>query len=349
METRASAMRDLGLILVGFGRLARALVDLLVERPLPAPGGRRLRLRIYGLASGHHGCFADPRGWEPGELSAAVAQGGWPPAAGRVRSSYELIRTTAAQIMVETSPLNPFGGEPAVSHVRQALQRGLHVVTANKGPAACAYAELSALAAAQRRAFLFEAAVLGGAPLFRLARYGLHGAAVHGLRGLLNSTTSYLLDRIEEGGELAAALAEAQRRGLAETDPDHDLDGLDAATKLAVLVNVLLGGDLRPAEIPRRGIRELSAESVRAAKAEGRPLRLVARARREGGAIVASVAPEPLEHDDPLVGAGPRGNAVILETDLLEEFGVVQPRPSLRSTAFGLYSDLLELVGSRGG
>jgi len=333
--------------LVGFGRVAKALVELLESRPLSDSQGRAVRLEVIGIATGAHGCWAIPKGLDLGELAQRSAAQepleSWLPGE-RVRGTYELLRSVAGDVMVENSPLNPFGGEPAVSHVRQALRQDLHVITANKGPAACAFRELRALAEERGRAFLFESAVLGGTPVFRLVRAALPGARLVGVRGLLNSTTSYLLARIESGLSFAAALAEAQQRGIAEADPEHDVEGLDAATKLAVLVNALLDGDVRPAEVERRGISGLAVEDVRESAAAGQPIRLVASAQRREGTLRCKVAPEALSANDPLSGAGARGNALLLETDVLGTIGIVQPEPGLERTAYGLYADLAEVV-----
>lgn len=332
---------------IGFGRVAKALVNLAAARPIVNQHGREIRLEAVGVATASHGSWALPRGLAVPELSRRTKEASHlegPLPGERVRGAYELLRSVPADLMVETSPLNPFGGEPAVSHVRQALQQGMHVVTANKGPAACAYRELRALAEQRKRAFLFEATVLGGTPVFRLVRAALPGARLLGVRGLLNSTSSYLLARMEAGLTFEQALQEAQARGIAESDPEQDIEGLDAATKLAVLVNVLLEGDLRPAEVARRGISHITPQKVRDARAKGEQIRLVAWARRQDGGLISGVGPERLAPSDPLVCAGERPNVLILETDVLGSIGVFQPEPGLDRTAYGLYADLVEVA-----
>jgi homoserine dehydrogenase len=149
---------------------------------------------------------------------------------------------------------------------------------------------------------------------------------------------------MEAGLSCAAALAEAQARGIAEADPEQAVEGLDAATKLAVLVNALMDGDLRPAEVERRGMARIGAAELAAARSGGGQIRLVAWAKRQDGGVSAGVGPELLPAGDPLSGAGTRGNALQLETDLLGTLAIIQPEPGLEKTAYGLYADLAEVL-----
>jgi homoserine dehydrogenase len=233
--------------------------------------------------------------------------------------------------------------------VRAALRRGLHAVTANKGPVAFSYPSLKRLAQRQGRQFLHESAVMDGAPIFNLVARCLPGARVLGFRGTLNSTTSLVLDRVERGLGAAAAVREAQALGIVEADPGHDLDGWDAAVKGCALAAVLMDARVPLAKVRRRGIRGLAAGAVRAAARAGFHYRLVTRAERAGGRVRVSVGPEKLPTGDVLCGAG-SDSALVLETDLMGELAVVERGGTVEQTAYGVLSDLIAIAGlSRGG
>src|SRR3989449_5677428 len=182
---------------------------------------------------------------------------------------------------------------------------GAHAITANKGPIVHAYDELRSLAAAKGRRFLFEATVMDGAPIFSLFKDSLPAVYLRGFRGILNSTTNVILSRMEEGLDFKEALRKAQEIGVAETDPSHDIDGWDAAVKVAALVTVLMGVPIRLDQIKREGIGGLTGEVVRAACAAGKPYKLGCCVPRTGEGVGGRVGPGQVAFCEPLgCGAG---------------------------------------------
>jgi len=331
---------------VGFGSVGRRFAERLAgpyARVLRSAG---VKPRITGIATARHGSAVDARGLPIGRCLAAVRAGRSLGAFHRgapVGSGMDFIRRVPADVLVEATPLDPRRGQPAVDHVRAALRRGLHVVTANKGPLAFAYRSLKRLAERRARRFLFESAVMDGAPVFNMVERCLPGARVIGFRGTLNSTTSLVIDRMEQGATASAAVREAQSMGIAEADPSHDLDGWDAAVKGCALARVLMGASVPIARVHRRGIRGLSAAAVRAAAREGRHFRLVTRAERVRGGVRVSVVPESLPASDPLCGAG-SDSALVLETDLAGEIAVLERGGTVEQTAYGLLADLVTVA-----
>jgi homoserine dehydrogenase len=346
----ARTPRPLRLALVGFGHVGRRFAEL-----LGGPYGRILRragleVRVTAIATARHGLAIDPRGLP---LRRALGLAG----AGRslgplhrgapVASTRALLGAAPYDVLVELSPLEPLTGEPATAHVAAALRRGRHVVTANKGPVAHAARRLAALARRHGVRFLHEGAVMDGFPVFNLAARCLRGATVRGFRGVLNSTTTRILTRMETGVPFDVALAEAQAAGVAEADPANDLDGWDAAVKACALANALMGASLRPADVERVGVREISAAAVAAAAQEAKRWRLVARAWREGRQVTARVAPEELPLGDLLASSGADG-VLVLDTDLMGEVGLWEGAGGVDQTAYAVLSDLLELAGATG-
>jgi len=340
---------ELTLVLIGFGNVARRFVKLLGET------ADRLDFtwRIAGISTRHHGSVVDLAGIDTRRAMTTVegrqSLDRLDPAP-RERSGIDVIRQVADAladdaaegrvICIETTVLDIDRGEPAVSHVRAALEGQLHVVTANKGPAAFAFHELEALAEAVDRIFFFEGAVMDGVPVFNLVRETMPAITIEGFRGVINTTCNFILSELERGSDFDTALAEMQARGIAEADPTLDIDGWDAAAKTAALVNVLMGSVITPHHVQRTGIRDVTGLDARDAISRNKRIRLVASASRQGGKVKARVEPEMLDEQDPLAGLVDLNNALYLTTDLLGEVGIVQRGGSLTQTAYALLSDV---------
>jgi homoserine dehydrogenase len=338
--------REIRVALVGFGNVGRRFAERLrgpYARALEAEGAR---VRVTGIATARHGVAIDQRGIDLGRALRLVARGHSLEVrhrGSRVRDVRAFIARVPADVLVEITTLEPKTGQPATSHVQQALERGMHVVTANKGPVAFAGRRLKALAARKSRLFLHEGAVMDGTPVFNLAERCLAGARILSFRGTLNSTTNLVLSRMEEGLTAAAGVREAQALGIAEADPANDLEGWDAAVKGCALANGLMGASVRPPQVRRRGITGLTGLDVRRALQAGTRLRLVVRGLRLGRRVRVSVGPERVAFGDPLSGSGPDA-ALVLETDLMGEIGVFERGATVDQTAYALLSDLLETV-----
>jgi homoserine dehydrogenase len=249
-----------------------------------------------------------------------------------------------ADVLFEATSLSPRDGQPAIDHIRAALEMGAHAITANKGPIVHAYEELSSLAAVKGRRFLFESTVMDGVPIFALFRDNLPVVHLQGFRGILNSTTNVILSGMEEGLSFDQSLARAQQIGVAETDPSNDVEGWDAAVKVAALVRVLMGVPIRLEGIAREGIGKLSGEAVRAARTEGQPYKLVCRAQRTHRGVKASVRPEQVPLSDPLAWVAGTSSIVYFETDVFPGLAITEHNPGLEATAYGMLADLVRAV-----
>jgi homoserine dehydrogenase len=316
------------LLLVGYGNVARRFVDLLNEQSA-------VRARIVGIATRRHGCTLGRRTVTPPSTLHFIRD---------AVNAHAAAAKAGRLVVVETTTLDIERGEPATSHVLAALAGGAHVITANKGPAAFAYRRLARAAEKAKRRFLFEGAVMDGVPIFNLVRRTLPAVEILGFRGVVNSTTNFIITALEQGQRFDDALAEMQGRGIAEADASLDVDGWDAAAKAAALANVLLGASITPRQVERRGIGPDTGLQAREARAAGRRLKLVARAERIGRRVRASVSTEELPGDDLLAGVEGQQNALILRTDLLEEIAIVQRGGSLTQTAYALLSDLVAIA-----
>jgi homoserine dehydrogenase len=224
------------------------------------------------------------------------------------------------------------------------LARGLHVVTANKGPIAHAYAALHEEAARRNLLFRFEATVMDGAPVFNQIRNNLPGVKVLGFTGVLNSTSKIVIEAMEAGGTFEDGLDAARRLGIAEADASYDVEGWDAAAKTAALANVLMDARTNPQAIATRGITRLTPERLRGLNRTGKTVRLVSRARRIDRRLSLRVRGEVLDKTDVLASVHGTSNLLLLHTDLMGTVGTVSLSPGVDQTAYGVFTDLVEVL-----
>ena len=262
----------------------------------------------------------------------------------RCGSVDEFLDRARPNIVVEITTLNPATGEPATSHIRAAFARSMHVVTANKGPIAHAYAALIEEARRAGVEFRFESIVMDGAPVFNLVRNNLPGCKIRGFTGVLNSTTNVVIQALESGRTLAEGIEEAQRIGVAEADASYDIDGWDAAAKAAALANVLMDARMTPLDVDRRGIGRLTPEKLAELKGQGKRVRLVARARMVKDAVKLRVRAEVLDDTDILASVRGTSNILVLDTDLMGKVGTVELSPGVEQTAYGVFSDVIDIA-----
>lgn len=334
-------MKTYHLALLGFGNVGRALARLLLDKAAEVRQRYGVDYRVTGLAARRLGWLADPAGLDvPAALDGRAAGTPWDQG-----SLPAWLKAARADVLFENTSMNPQTGQPAIDYLKAGLAHGAHVITANKGPVVHAHAELSALAQARGLRFLHEAAVMGGTPIFSLFREALPGAQLRGFRGILNSTTNLILSEMEAGLSFEAAVRKAQQLGIAETDPSADVDGWDAAVKVSALATVLMGTPVKPQDVAPTGIRALTGEQVRAARAAGRPFKLVCQAARAAdGRVTASVGPAQVPADDPLAGVNGPDSIVTFELDTIYGLTISEQRPDAATTAYGPFADFLSIA-----
>jgi homoserine dehydrogenase len=316
--------------LIGFGNVGRALARLLRAKRRDFP------IRVTGIHTLRHGTAIDRTGLPE-----------TPTFGPRANSVEEFLQAACADVAVELTTLNPADGEPAISHIRAAFARGMHVVTANKGPIAHAYAELRDEAARAGVVFRFESAVMDGAPVFNLWRQTMPGVKVLGFTGVLNSTSKVVIETMERGGSFEDGLARAREMGVTEADGAYDVEGWDSAAKTAALANVLMDARTTPQEVSTRGITRLTPERMQEMAREGKTVRLVSRGARTTSGVTLRVRAVVLERSDILACTPGTSNLILFHTDLMGTFGTVSIEPGVEQTAYGVFSDLVSLIEER--
>jgi len=333
--------------LLGFGNVGQSLAILLKGKQAELKSKYDLTYSFTGIATGRHGAALNPGGLDIEHALELVKNGDSLDQLSMRESpsdGIDFIKQCSADVLFENTPVNYETGQPAVDHLTQALEQGMHAITANKGPVVHAYQQLTKLANEKQRKFFFESTVMDGAPIFSLFRSSLPGANLHSFKGILNSTTNLILGRMETGESFEAAVAYAQEIGIAETDPSGDVDGWDAAVKVAALVTVLMGIPLKPAEVDRKGIRGIQPQDIQGAKDQGLRWKLACSAVRDGDQVRASVAPEMVLPDSPLYQVNGTTSIVKFETDVLGSLSIIESDPGPHTTAYGLLADFLNAV-----
>ena len=339
--------------MVGLGTVGQWLLRALES------GGERLACRhgvgftVVGVANARDGFVYDPEGLDLSALLGLLASGGsileqpgvrcWP-------TAREGLRDSEADVLVEVTG-SPVDGEPGFGHMQAALERGMHVVTSNKWPVALHGVELAELARRGGVAFRAESTVMSGTPVLAPLVEGLAGTRPVGLRGILNATSNFILSAMANGRSYEDALTEAEAAGLAERGVEADIDGSDAMAKTMILAGLVFGRQLRPDQVVRRGIAEVTRAQIDEALADGRSIRHVATlefAQPDGaGDVTARVEPMPLPHTDPLAAIGGTTNAVVCRTAPLGDVTIIGPGAGLELAGQGVLSDLIAVARAR--
>jgi homoserine dehydrogenase len=262
-----------------------------------------------------------------------------------------LLTTDAADILNDPQVemvIEAIGSEePAYGYLREALTAGKFVVTANKEVMAKHGGELLALAREHNVDLLYEASVGGGIPIIAPLKRDLLANDIVGVTAIINGTTNYILTAMREGGgSFGEALAEAQRLGYAEPDPTNDVEGIDAAYKLAILATLAFHVDARPEDVHREGISTLTPEDFAYARELGYAIKLLAIARKDGAQVQLRVHPALVPEHELLASVGGALNAVQIEGDLMSRVLFQGPGAGSLPTTSSVVADALDAAVS---
>jgi homoserine dehydrogenase len=336
--------RPIDLILVGLGNVHRQFLHLLDTRRPTLAKRYGLELRVVGAVDSQ-GAVAAPDGIAPSALlahklaggSAAELPGGRPG-----HTAIDLIPQLPANALLEATPVNLRDAQPALATVLAALAQGMDVVLANKAPLALAYQAVMATARSGNARLAFSATVCGGLPVVNIGQRDLVAAQIHRVEGIFNSTSNYILTQMAAGNSYQEALAEAQRRGIAETDPTLDVDGWDTANKLTIVANAVLGCPTTIRDVhPILGIRDLPPAGQSSFPEVVRLLGVAA--RRPDGGYDLSVQPVRLPPDHQLAHVDGWQMGVVYQSDLYETLFIAVDERDPTATAAAMLRDVVNL------
>jgi homoserine dehydrogenase len=335
------------LCIIGFGNAAKAFCQILNDKADEIEKTYGYKVIVTAIAGRSKGSMIDASGIALEKMLASIQKTGKLSAREEDLidcQTNELIEGCNADVMIELSTLSITDGQPAIRHIEKAFVRGLHVITANKGPIAWDFERLSTMADKLKRIFLYETIVMDGTPIFNLVRETLPGCKVLSFKGILNSTTNFILEEMERGATYDDAVKEAQRRGFAEADPSLDVDGWDAAAKTTAIANVILKAKLKPTDIDRTGIGGITIEEIKEAGLKNKKIKLLCEGYMENGKAIGKVHPVLVDRNDIFSHIDATSSALSITTDMMGEIYIIEKDPEIEQTAYGIYSDLLTLL-----
>ncbi len=344
-------MKHLRLSIVGFGVVGQGLAELLSTKQELLQQQYDLHVTLVSVANARHGFIYKEDGLDiPLLLNLAAAREPITrhPDVQHWEHALEGLQATQADMLAEATGTNLRDAEPGMSHIRAALTKGMHVITANKGPAALGAKDLQLLAHQHNVQLRMESTVMAGTPVLSTLQQGLAGSRIRAIRGILNGTTNYILTAMAAGRDYTEVLKEAQAQGYAEADPTADVEGYDAVAKVLILAFLAFGHSIKPDQVVRQGITTITKEHMQRATDNNARIKLIAslQATHELGdtPLDARVEPVELPLSDPLARVDGAMNAITLETDTLSSVTIIGPGAGRLETGQGLLSDLIAIA-----
>lgn len=338
---------DFRLAFAGFGVVGQGLCEILIEKEQMLRERYGLNWKVVAISDLKLGSIADGEGIDVRRVLEVLEKGGRIDEIEALDKGWDvltMIERTDANVLLEVTYTDVKTGEPAMSHVKAAFEKGMHVVSTNKGPVVKALKELRELAASKGVWYGVEGVVMSGTPVINLAEFTLAGNRISEVRGIVNGTTNYILTMMEEGMSYKDALDKAQQLGYAEADPTGDVEGWDALGKVVILSSVLFGVALAWEDVDREGITGITPEDIQEARNRDMKWKLIASTKLlPDGSVKASVKPECLPSSDPLAGISGATNALTYITDELGPVTIIGPGAGKRETGFSLLIELINI------
>jgi homoserine dehydrogenase len=329
----------LRIILCGFGVVGQSLVKLFDSRAEDLYAKYGLKPRVVGVFDSK-GSAVDSAGLNLNKLIETKKKFGTVKNYADTKNSMsgaEMLKNVEADVLIETTASNYKDAEPGMTHITSAMKKGIHVISVNKGPLALAFPSLMELAIYNRVMFKFSGTVGGGTPILDYAKNSLSGERITSFAGILNGTTNYILSNMTTGLSFDDALKDAKNKGYVEADESLDLDGLDAAAKLVILANWVMGMKVTMPDINCTGIRKVTTENIKKAEKNNCSLKLIASCNKE-----LIVSPKEISNDDPLCVNGTL-NAIAFTSEHSGTQTIIGKGAGGMETASSILRDLLDI------
>ncbi len=340
---------NIKIAILGFGNVGRSFAKLLTEKQEEILNKFNLTVSVVAISTRSKGCLVNENGIDLNDALNELEKFNH---FDRNRNDYkeissiEVAENVDYDILFELTPLQIFSGQPAIDHIKAALNRQKHAVSANKGPIAWAFESLRDLAEKNKVLFYYETTVMDGTPVFNLVDETLKFCQVREVKGILNSTTNFVLEEIAKGKPYDEVIKEGKKRGFVEEDPSMDIEGWDAAAKTAALLNVLMGANITPYDVDRKGIEDITYEQIKEAENRGNVIKLICYGGIEKGKVIARVRPEEISKSSLLASIRGTTSIVSITTDLMGTVSIVEHEPEIEQTAYGVFSDLIRVLSN---
>ena len=327
------------IILCGFGVVGQSLVKLFDSRSEDLYAKYGLKPRVVGVFDSK-GSAVDPAGLNFNRLIDVKKKFGTVKNYADTKNSMsgiDMLKNVEADVLIETTASNYKDAEPGMTHIITAMKKGMHVISVNKGPLALAFPSLLELATYNQVMFKFSGTVGGGTPILDYAKNSLRGERITSFSGILNGTTNYILTNMGTGVTYEEALKDAKDKGYVEADESLDLDGLDAAAKLVILANWIMGMKVTLPDIDCTGIRKVTVDDIKSAAKNNCAIKLIASCNKE-----LIVGPKEVSNDDPLCVNGTL-NAIAFTSEHSGTQTIIGKGAGGMETASSILRDLLDI------
>lgn len=341
-------MKELKLALIGFGNAGQAFAKMLLEKEEEVRKKYNTRITVVAITTKTRGNLIDAWGIDLDKALKNVQNSGrFDKILGfsENSTSQSIVDKVDYDVLVELTPLEFSSGKIAANHIRGALKRGKHAITANKGPVAWAWKELTELAERNHCRFLYETTIMDGTPVFNMKRGSLRLCEITGVKGILNSATNYILCEMEKGRKMEEIIEDGKEQGFIEANPANDIEGHDAAAKVAVLANVFMGANMTPLDVECEGIQNITELDIKNAAEKNAVIKLMCRIEKdENGKIRGKVAPEEVDKKDIYASIEGTSSILTIQTDLMGTLTVIEEAPEVQQSAYGIFADLMAII-----
>lgn len=343
-------MDKLKVALLGFGNVGQAFAKLLLSKHDEIFNNFNTEIMVTAISTKSKGCLINENGINLNKVLDDINKyNKFDDKSSEYTSlsSMEIAEKADYDVLIELTPLMIFSGQPAIDHIKTAILRNKHAISANKGPIAWAYEELKNLALKKEVLFYYETTVMDGTPVFNLVDETLRLCKVTEINGILNTTTNFVLEEMAKGNDYNLIIEEGKKRGFVEADPSMDIEGWDAAAKTAALLNVLMNANITPLDVDRKGIEDITLEQIKMAEERGNTIKLLCHGKIENNAVYAKVSPEEVSNKSLLSTINGTTSVVSITTDLMGTVSIVEHEPEIEQTAYGVFSDLLRVLHNK--
>lgn len=340
-------MNEFRVALLGFGNAGQAFVKMLLDKEVEIEQAYGQKVLITAIATHSKGTIINPKGIDLKKACADIERLGKfaPDTEGLCQvSTFDVIEQGKYDVICELTPLNIFTGQPAIDHIKKAFAKGKHVISANKGPIAWAFDQLSLMAKDRGIMFFYETTVMDGTPIFNLVEHTLKLCKVTEVSGILNSTTNYILEELAAGKDYDQVIVAGKKLGFIEADPAMDVEGYDAAAKVTALLNVLMKAGITPDDVDRTGIESVTVADIQDAAGRNKVIKLLCRGSLIDGTVKAEVKPIEVDKGDMLASIDSTTSVVSITTDLMGKLSIIEHAPEIEQTAYGIFGDLLRVL-----
>lgn len=345
-----AARCNIKIAILGFGNVGQAFAKILIEKHVEIINNFGCEVQVVAISTGSRGSLVNESGIDIEKACADIENmHRFDDKSGDFSqlNSMEIANSVDYDVLIELTPLKIFSGQPAIDHISTALNRKKHAISANKGPIAWAYEYLRELAEKQEVLFYYETTVMDGTPIFNLVDETLKFSKVTEVKGILNSTTNFVLEELAKGKDYDEVILEGKERGFVEADPSMDIEGWDAAAKTAALLNVLMSANITPKDVDRKGIEDITLEQIKEADARGNVIKLLCYGGIENGKVIGRVRPEEISKGSLLSSITGTSSVVSITTDLMGTISIVEHDPEIEQTGYGVFSDLIRVMYNR--